>query len=96
MHNKIVNKLLPILSFIFLAIALCLGTSFSHIKTNAEELETPKSVNLTEFHYYNVLSEDSYNVTMGKAKFGMLLRFDDVLSDNRSEINGGIKTVNLG
>lgn len=96
MRNKIVKKLLPILSFIFLAIALCLASlSFASIKTHAEELETPNSVSLTEFYFYNALSEDSYNVTMGKAKFGMLLRFDDVLSDNRSEINGGIKTVNL-
>lgn len=96
MCNKVVKKLLPIIFFIFLVLALRLaGLSFSPVKTRAEELETPKSVSLTEFYFYNALSEDSYNVTMGKAKFGMLLRFDDVLSDNRSEVNGGIKTVNL-
>ena len=89
------KKLLPILSFIFVLAALCLvWLSFSSIKARADA-EDVKKVELTEFQFFNALSEDSQNVVMGKGKFGMLLRFSDILSDNVSEVHGGIKTVNL-
>ena len=88
------KKLLPIISFIFILAALCLmGLSFAGVKARAEE--APKKVELTEFNFFNAYSEDSNNVEIGMGKFGMLLRFSDVLSDNRSELNGGLKSVNL-
>lgn len=89
------KKLLPIISFIFgVAVAGLALTSVSAVKASAEADEA-KSVSLAEFQFFNAYSEDSQNVSMGQGKFGMLLRFDDVLSDNISEVNGGIKTVNL-
>ncbi|MBO5736779.1 MAG: hypothetical protein J6S04_03115 [Clostridia bacterium] len=92
---KAKKKLAPILSFIFILAAVCLmGLSFSGVKAHAEAEETRK-VELAEFDFFNAYSEDSNNVTIGQGKFGMLLRFSDVLSDNLSEINGGLKSVNL-
>ena len=92
---KLKKKLLPILSFIFVLVACCLTwLSFSSVKAHADAEEL-KKVELTEFQFFNALSEDSQNVAMGKGKFGMLLRFSDVLSDNITEASGGIKTVNL-
>ncbi|MBE7080610.1 MAG: hypothetical protein E7371_05165 [Clostridiales bacterium] len=89
------KKLLPIISFIFgVAVAGFAWTSVSAVKASAEADE-PKSVSLAEFQYFNEYSEDSQNIAMGQGKFGMLLRFDDVLSDNISEVNGGIKSLNL-
>ena len=89
------KKLLPIVSFIFgLAVACLAWVSVPAVKASAETDE-PKSVSLAEFQFFNAYSENSQNVSMGQGKFGMLLRFDDVLSDNLSEVNGGIKTVNL-
>ncbi len=89
------KKLLPILSFIFVLAALCLvWLSFSSVKAHADSEEL-KKVELTEFQFFNALSEDSQNVEIAMGKYGMLLRFSDVLSDNVSEMNGGIKTVNL-
>ena len=91
---KLKKKLVPILSFIFVLVACCLAwLSFNSVEARAED--APKQVVLSEFQFFNAYSEDSQNVTIGQGKFGMLLRFDDVLSDNRSEVNGGIKTVNL-
>ena len=92
---KAKKKLVPILSFIFILAAVCLmGISFSGVKAHAEAEET-KKVELAEFNFFNAYSEDSNNVTMGMGKFGMLLRFSDVLSDNLSEVSGGLKSVNL-
>ena len=90
---KLKKKLVPILSFVFVLVACCLAwLSFNSVDARADE---PKQVVLSEFQFFNTNSEDSQNVAAVQGKYGMLLRFDDVLSDNRSKVNGGIKTVNL-
>lgn len=90
------KKLVPILSFVAGLVALLGGFSLQGVKASAAAEETAiKQVTLQNFEYFNIYSEDSQNITMGMAKYGMLLRFDDVLSDDRSEINGGIKALNL-
>ena len=90
------KKLVPILSFMAGLVALLGGFSLQGVKASAAAEETAiKQVTLQNFEYFNIYSEDSQNITMGMAKYGMLLRFDDVLSDDRSEINGGIKALNL-
>jgi hypothetical protein len=70
--------------------------SLSNVSADAATEEpTVKQAEMIEFQYFNVYSEDSQYIEMGMAKYGLLLRFDEILSDNRSEINGGIKSVNL-
>lgn len=95
------KKLLPILSLAVGLTALGLGSvSFTGatpaVEAYAEaQPKSVKAVNMVEFEQFNIYSEDSSHIEMGEAKFGMLLRFDDVLSDDRTEINGGIKAKNL-
>lgn len=90
------KKLVLIIGFFFALFAFCLGwISLPNIKAKADEVEGPKNVSLAEFQFFNAYSEDSQNVAAAVAKYGMLLRFDNVLSDNITEANGGIKTVNL-
>lgn len=88
------KKTLLVLFFV-LIFGILFSINFSFASNKAYANEEPKQVSLKEFQYFNIYSEDSSYVVMGMAKFGMLLRFDDVLSDNRSEINGGIKSLNL-
>lgn len=89
------KKLLPILSLIFVLAAACL-LWLSPAKTSVyADNNEPKQVSLREFQLFNIYTEDSRKEDAITSKFGMLLRFDDVLSDNVSKINGGIKTVNL-
>ena len=90
------KKLVLIIGFIFSIFVFCLGwLSWSNVKAKADEAEEPKHVSLVEFQFFNAYSEDSQNVAAVMGKYGMLLRFDDILSDTVSEVNGGIKTVNL-
>lgn len=93
---KAKKKLLLIIGFIFSIFVFCLGwLSWSNVKAKADTAEEPKHVSFAEFQFFNAYSEDSQNVAATVAKYGMLLRFDDVLSDDLAEVNGGIKTVNL-
>ena len=92
---KTKKKLLPILSFIFILTAVFwLWFSPAETSVNADADE-PKHVSLREYQQFNIYTEDSRREDMIDSKWGMLLRFNDVLSDNVSKINGGIKTVNL-
>ena len=89
------KKLLPILSLIFVLAAVCL-LWLSPAKTSVyADIDEPKQVSLREFQVFNIYTEDSRKEDAITFKNGMLLRFDDVLSDNLSARNGGIKTVNL-
>ena len=94
---KAKKRLLPIVSFAVGLAAVCLGgLSLQSVEASAAAEEPAlKQVELSSFHYFNTYSEDSQNISMGMAKYGMLLRFDDVLSDDSSEVSGGIKKVNL-
>lgn len=89
------KKLLPILSLIFVLAAVCL-LWFSPAKTSVyADTDEPKQVSLREFQLFNIYTEDSRKEDAFESKYGMLLRFNDVLSDNISKRSGGIKTVNL-
>ena len=89
------NKLLPILVCGFVLSVLCLiYFSIFDVRVYADSNQ-PKQVSLIKWEQFNIYTEDSRREDAIESKFGMLLLFDDVLSDNRSEINGGIKTVNL-
>ena len=94
---KTKKKLVLIIGFIFALFIFCLGwlTWPNAKKVKADAAEEPKHVSLAEFQFFNAYSEDSQNVAAVMGKYGMLLRFDDILSDNVAEVNGGIKTVNL-
>ncbi|MBQ6980541.1 MAG: hypothetical protein IJQ07_07880 [Clostridia bacterium] len=87
------KKLLPIFVCVFILSVLCLAY-FSLVDTRVYA-DSPKQVYLVEWPQFNIYTEDSRREDATEAKFGMLLRFDDVLSDNLSEVNGGIKDVNL-
>lgn len=92
---RIKKKILPILLFLsVLATSCLLCFTLPGEKAHADS-EPIKDVSYIDFTLFNSLSENSTNVEMGMGKFGMLVRFDDVLSDDISEINGGIKNVNL-
>ena len=89
------KKVLPILLSVLVLSVLCLACfSFKGVNAYADP-DKPKQVSLVEFQLFNAYSEDSRREDAVESKYGMLLRFDDVLSDNLSEVNGGIKTVNL-
>lgn len=91
------KKLVPIISLAVGFVAACLGgLALQGVEARADAEEPAiKQVTMQEFLYFNTYSEDSQHIAMGEAKYGMLFRFDDVLSDDRSESNGGIKTLNL-
>ena len=91
------KKLVPIISLAVGFVAACLGgLALQGVEARADAEEPAiKQVTMQEFSYFNTYSEDSQHIAMGEAKYGMLFRFDDVLSDDRSEINGGIKALNL-
>ena len=89
------KKLLPISVCVFVLSVLCLVCfSFINVKAYADPDE-PERVSLIEWEQFNIYTEDSRREDATEAKFGILLRFSDVLSDNISEINGGLKGVNL-
>ena len=94
---KFKNKFLPLILFLFiLATSSLLYLLSFGFKTHAEASESDvKDVYMANYTLFNIYSEDSTNVAMGMGKFGMLIGFDDVLSDTRSKINGGIREVNL-
>lgn len=89
------NKLLPILVCVFVLSVLYLACFLLNDVRVYADPDDAKQVSLVEWQQFNIYTEDSRKEDANEAKFGILLRFDDVLSDNLSEINGGVKTINL-
>ena len=86
---------------IFVLSTLCsVCFSFGAEKARAD---APKHVELVEFQQFNINTEDSRNELAINGKYGILLRFAEVLppyergilSDDSAEVNGSLKNVNL-